>query len=250
MLTQEQNDALTRTNLGTGGGELLRRFWQPIALSTELPVGSAPVPVGILGEELVLFRDQQNRVGLLDRHCCHRGTDLSFGRLEDGGLRCLYHGWLYDVTGRCLDQPAEPPNSTFKDKVRQTSYPVVERAGAFFCYMGPGEPPAFPNYDSFTYPEPNIHVHKLFIDCNYLQANEGNYDPSHVGFLHKSFDPNRRPGLQLRCAARRRHGEGRRDFGRHQSGFEPAQLPKLKTRRSACASFRTAPPARGASTYA
>jgi phthalate 4,5-dioxygenase oxygenase subunit len=197
MLTQEQNDALTRTNPGTGGGELLRRYWQPIALSSELPASGAPVPVAILGEELVLFRDQQNRVGLLDRHCPHRGTDLSYGRLEDGGLRCLYHGWLYDVTGRCLEQPAEPKTSTFKDKVRQTSYPVVERAGAFFSYMGPGEPPAFPNYDFFTYPEPNIHVHKLFIDCNYMQANEGNYDPSHVGFLHKSFDPNRRPGLNF-----------------------------------------------------
>ncbi|HEY5340650.1 MAG TPA: Rieske 2Fe-2S domain-containing protein [Candidatus Aquilonibacter sp.] len=197
MLTKEQNDALTQTGPGMPGGDLLRRYWQPIALSTELPADGAPVPVDLLGEELVLFRDRQDRVGLLDRHCCHRGTDLSFGRLEDGGLRCLYHGWLYDVAGTCLEQPAEPKNSTFKDKVRQTAYPVLERAGAFFAYLGPGAPPEFPNYDFFTYPEANIHVHKLFIDCNYLQANEGNYDPSHVGFLHRSFDPNRRPGLNF-----------------------------------------------------
>src|ERR1700722_8462227 len=174
MLTQEQNDALTRTSPGTDGGELLRRYWQPIALASELPSGGAPVPVDILGEELVLFRDQSGRLGLLDRHCCHRGTDLSFGRLEDGGLRCLYHGWLYDIDGTCLEQPAEPKTSTFKDKVRQTSYPVVEKGGAFFTYMGPGEPPLFPNYDFFHYPAEHLHAAKVHVDCNYLQANEGN----------------------------------------------------------------------------
>src|SRR5665213_4628280 len=150
MLTQEQNDALTRTAPGTAGGALLRSYWQPIALSTELPPGGGPVSVDVLSEELVLFRDRQGRVGLLDRHCCHRGTDLSFGRLEDGGLRCLYHGWLYDVAGKCLEQPAEPKNSTFKDKIRQTAYPVVERAGALFAYLGPGPAPEFPAYDFFT----------------------------------------------------------------------------------------------------
>src|SRR5476649_1281455 len=147
MLTQEQNDALTRTNLGTVGGTLLRSYWQPVALSKELPADGAPVSIDVMGEELVLFRDDQGRLGLLDRHCCHRGTDLSFGRIEDGGLRCLYHGWLYDVSGQCLEQPAEPKTSTFKDKVRQQSYAVVERGGAFFAYMGEGEAPEFPNYD-------------------------------------------------------------------------------------------------------
>jgi phthalate 4,5-dioxygenase len=197
VLTKEQNDALTLTAPGRPGGELLRRYWQPVALTSELPPGGAPVAVDLLGEELVLFRDQQNRVGLLDRHCAHRGTDLSYGRLEDGGLRCLYHGWLYDVTGKCLEQPAEPKESTFKDKVRQTTYPVVEKAGAFFAYLGPGAAPEFPNYDFLTYGEEHVHVHKLFIDCNYLQANEGNYDPAHVGFLHRSYDTNRRPGLNF-----------------------------------------------------
>ena len=191
MLTQEQNDAITRAGPGMPGGDLLRRYWQPVAMSSELPAGGAPVPVDLLGEELVLFRDERGRAGLLDRHCCHRGTDLSYGRLEDGGLRCLYHGWLYDVTGKCLEQPAEPKNSTFKDKVRQTAYPVVERAGALFAYMGPGDPPQFPNYDFFTAAPEYLHASKVFVACNYVQANEGNYDPAHVGFLHRTRGENR-----------------------------------------------------------
>jgi phthalate 4,5-dioxygenase oxygenase subunit len=222
MLTQEQNDALTRTSEGTPGGKLLRSYWQPIALSTELPSGGAPVPVDIMGEELVLFRDDQGRLGLLDRHCCHRGTDLSFGRLEDGGLRCLYHGWLYDVTGCCLDQPAEPKESTFKSKVRQRAYPLVERAGAFFAYMGEGEPPVFPAYDFFTYPIEHLHAAKVFVDCNYLQANEGNYDPGHVGFLHRSWDPNRKPGLKF--GDLHRVGVSQSD----EAEIDPEETPRLE----------------------
>jgi phenylpropionate dioxygenase-like ring-hydroxylating dioxygenase large terminal subunit len=197
MLTQEQNEAITRTGPGTPGGDLLRRYWQPVALSSELPPSGAPVPVDVLGEELVLFRDEDGRVGLLDRHCRHRGTDLSYGRLEDGGLRCLYHGWLYDVNGRCLEQPAEPKGSTFKDKVRQAAYPVVERAGAFFAYLGPGAAPEFPAYDFFTAPAEHLHASKVFIACNYVQANEGNYDPAHVGFLHRTHGVNRAAGRPL-----------------------------------------------------
>src|SRR5919198_3246800 len=129
MLTKEENDLLTRTGPGTPCGELLRRYWQPAALSEELPVGGAPIPIRLLGEDLVLFRDELGRPGLLGLHCAHRGADLSYGRLEDGGLRCLYHGWLYDIAGRCLEQPGEPPGSTFKDRVRQPAYPCQELAG-------------------------------------------------------------------------------------------------------------------------
>ena len=196
MLTKEQNDTLTLTGPGTPGGELLRRYWQPIALAKELPNGGDPLSIDILGEELVLFRDDTNRLGLLDRHCCHRGSDLSYGRVECGGLRCLYHGWLYDVNGRCLEQPLEPKVSTYKDQVRQPSYPVIERAGAFFAYMGPGAPPEFPAYDFFTYPAAHVRTNKIHVDCNYMQANEGNYDPAHVGTLHRSFG-NRAPGLNF-----------------------------------------------------
>src|SRR5699024_5968919 len=113
----EQNDLLTRTGPGTPGGDLLRRYWQPIALVSELPPGGDPLPIDILSEKLVLFRDEAGRLGLLGRHCPHRGADLSYGRLEDGGLRCLYHGWLFDVDGKCLDQPAEPAGSTFKNRI-------------------------------------------------------------------------------------------------------------------------------------
>jgi phenylpropionate dioxygenase-like ring-hydroxylating dioxygenase large terminal subunit len=187
MLTKEQNDALTLTGPGMPGGDLLRRYWQPIALARELPVGGDPLSIDILGEELVLFRDEDARLGLLHRHCCHRGSDLSFGRVECGGLRCLYHGWVFDVNGKCLEQPLEPRDSTFKDKVRQPSYPVIERAGAFFAYMGPGEAPEFPAYDFFNYPADHVSTNKIFVDCNYMQANEGNYDPAHVGVLHRSF---------------------------------------------------------------
>jgi phthalate 4,5-dioxygenase oxygenase subunit len=224
MLTQEQNDAITRTGPGTPGGDLLRRYWQPIALSSELPVGAAPVPVDLLGEELVLFRDQQGRVGLLDRHCCHRGTDLSYGRLEDGGLRCLYHGWLYDVEGTCLEQPAEPKNSTFKDKVRQTAYPVVERAGAFFAYLGPGDAPEFPAYDFFTAAAEHLHAAKVFVGCNYVQANEGNYDPAHVGFLHRTAGENR-------AANRALHRVGVPD--EEEAAVDSGQPPRLEVEATA-----------------
>jgi phthalate 4,5-dioxygenase oxygenase subunit len=184
MLTQEKSDLLTRTNPRMPGGELLRRYWQPVALSTELPPGGAPLAVDIMGEELVLFRDDAGKLGLLDRHCSHRGTDLSYARVEDGGLRCL-------------QQPAEPQGGLHCSAIRQTAYPVIERAGAFFAYMGPGEPPKFPAYDFFEYPPEHLHAAKVFIDCNYLQANEGNYDPAHVGFLHKVFDSSRRSGLNF-----------------------------------------------------
>src|SRR6266487_2647959 len=143
MLKQE-NDLLTQTGRGTPCGELMRRYWQPAALSEELPVGGAPVPVRLLGEDLVLFRDDQGRPGLLGLHCAHRGADLSYGRLEGGGLRCIYHGWLYDVTGRCLEQPGEPAGSTFHERIRQTAYPCREMGGLIYAYMGPGDPPQLP----------------------------------------------------------------------------------------------------------
>jgi phenylpropionate dioxygenase-like ring-hydroxylating dioxygenase large terminal subunit len=226
MLTQDKNDLLTQTDSGTPGGELMRRYWQPVALSQELPVGGAPVEVNIFGEELVLFRDDQNRVGLLDRHCSHRGTDLSYARVEDGGLRCLYHGWLYDINGRCLEQPAEPQGGLHRDSIHQTAYPVVERAGAFFAYMGPGEAPEFPAYDFLHFPAENMHSAKVFVDCNYLQANEGNYDPAHVGFLHRTLDTNRRSGLNF--------GDlkvvGNVDTGT--ANLDPHETPRLEVERT------------------
>lgn len=187
MLTREQNDLLTQTNPGTPGGDLLRRYWQPVALSEELPPNGAPVPVTIFGESLVLFRDDQNRPGLLGIHCSHRAADLSFGRVEDGGLRCPYHGWLYDVQGTCLEQPAEPTGSDFATKIQHLSHPCLEVGNAIFAYMGPGEPPLFPHYAFLSAPPEYRFVTKIHHECNWMQANEGNIDPSHLSYLHRFF---------------------------------------------------------------
>jgi phthalate 4,5-dioxygenase oxygenase subunit len=184
MLTQEQNRLLTQTSPGTPGGDLLRRYWQPVALSEEIPPGSPPLPMQVMGEELVLFRDEVGRVGLLGLHCAHRAADLSYGRIEYGGLRCLYHGWLYDVCGNCLEQPGEPAESRFHEKVKQLAYPCQEAAGMVFAYLGPGEPPLLPAYD-------HLYVNKVHHECNYLQANEGNIDPVHLSFLHRFFSAER-----------------------------------------------------------
>jgi phenylpropionate dioxygenase-like ring-hydroxylating dioxygenase large terminal subunit len=187
VLTREENELLTQTGPGTPGGALLRRYWQPVALVEELPPGGAPLAVRVLGEDLVLFRDDEGRVGLLGLHCAHRGADLSYGRCEDGGLRCLYHGWLYDVTGRCLEQPGEPAGSTFHQRVRQPAYPCAVYGGLIFAYLGPGEPPLLPAYESLVAPDDHRFIRKYHQECNYLQANEGNIDPVHLSFLHRQF---------------------------------------------------------------
>ena len=185
MLTQEENQLLTQTGPGTPGGELFRRYWHPVALSEELPPGGAPLSVRILGEELVLFRDDQGRAGLLGLHCAHRGTDLSYGRCEDGGLRCVYHGWLYDIHGRCLEQPGEPRGSRYYKEIRHLAYPCQEAVGLIFTYMGPGEPPLLPVYEWLSVPEERLDLLKSFHDCNYLQGNDGALDPIHISFLHR-----------------------------------------------------------------
>ena len=187
MLTREQNDLLTRTGPGTPGGQLLRKFWQPAALVEELPAGGAPVPIRLLGEDLVMFRDETGQVGLLGIHCSHRGADLSYGRLEDGGLRCIYHGWLYDVHGTCLEQPGEPTGSTFYQKIQHPAYPCAERGGIIFGYLGGGTPPELPNYEFLLAPAERRSATKGYHECNYLQANEGNIDPVHLSFLHRIF---------------------------------------------------------------
>jgi phenylpropionate dioxygenase-like ring-hydroxylating dioxygenase large terminal subunit len=184
VLTREENELLTRTGPGTPGGDLMRRYWQPVALEHDLPVGSAPIPVRLLGEDLVLFRDEQGYPGLLGIHCAHRGADLSYGRLEDGGLRCIYHGWLYDIAGRCLEQPGEPAGSTFHERIRQTAYPCVETGGFILAYLGPGEPPQVPGFDFLHAPPERREVARVIRECNYLQGNEGNFDPHHVPLLH------------------------------------------------------------------
>jgi len=175
---------LTQTSAGTPAGELLRRYWQPVALSDSLPPGAAPQPIRIMSEDLVLFRDDGGHVGLIDRKCAHRCTDLALGRVEAGGIRCPYHGWLFDVNGRCLDQPAEA-SPTAKDRIRMKSYPIHEAGGAFWAYMGPGTPPLFPNYPALAGGDAYRYTTRWFGDCNWMQASEGNIDPVHTSYLHQ-----------------------------------------------------------------
>jgi phenylpropionate dioxygenase-like ring-hydroxylating dioxygenase large terminal subunit len=163
----------------------MRRYWQPLALAEELPHGGAPLRVNVLGEELVLFRDDQGQPGLLGLHCSHRGTDLSYGRIENGGLRCIYHGWLYDVCGRVIEQPGEPGGGANRSQIRHRAHPCKEAGGVIFTYMGPGEPPLLPDYEFLSVPAEQRTVTKILYNCNYLQANEGNIDPVHLSFLHQ-----------------------------------------------------------------
>ena len=136
-----------------------------------------------MGEELVLFRDELGRLGLLGLHCPHRGADLSFGRIEGGGLRCLYHGWVFDVDGQCLEQPAEPRGKTFCERVKHTAYPVESAGGMVFAYMGEGEPPVLPQLECLRAPADHLSMWKFRERCNYLQGLEGDIDPFHLNFL-------------------------------------------------------------------
>ncbi len=187
MLSREENELITKTSRGTPAGELFRRYWIPALLSEEIPAPDcSPVRVKLLGEDLVAFRDSQGRIGLLDEHCSHRGTSLYYGRNEDCGLRCIYHGWKYDVEGNVLEAPAEPAGSDFKKKVKHPAYPTREVAGVVFTYMGPKDKqPVFPDYPWFVVPSSHVIVTKFFLECNYFQALEGDCDTSHTAYLHR-----------------------------------------------------------------
>src|SRR3954447_11698825 len=155
MLTPEENQRLTRVSRGTPMGELLRRYWQPACLSSELPENDgAPLRVRLLGEDLIAFRDTEGKVGLVDAYCPHRRAPLFFGRNEECGLRCVYHGWKFDANGNCVDMPSEPPESDFKTKVQATAYPTHERGGIVWAYMGPrSTPPPMPDLEANMDPE-------------------------------------------------------------------------------------------------
>lgn len=203
-MTPEQNDLITRSGQGTPLGVLLRRYWQPIALCEELDGPRPSVPVKVMGHDMVLFRDDTGRLGLLDRDCAHRNADLAFGRLEDGGLRCLFHGWLFDVDGNCLETPAEPADSKLCTRIRQRAYPVQERGGIVFGYLGEGEPPALPALDCFVAPDSHTFAFKGYLDCNWLQALEVGIDPAHASFLHRFYedqDASENYGRQFRATS-------------------------------------------------
>ncbi|SEP50158.1 Rieske [2Fe-2S] domain-containing protein [Methylobacterium sp. ap11] len=204
MMSREQNDHITRTGPGTPLGALMRRYWQPAALVDELEGERPVVPVRLLGKNFVLFRDEAGRYGLLDRDCPHRGADLAFGRREAGGLRCAFHGWLFDVEGRCLETPAEPAGSKLCQNVRQRAYPVIAHSGILYAYLGEGEPPAFPELDCFLAPDAYTFAFKGLFECNWLQALEVGIDPAHASFLHRFFedeDTSASYGKQFRAAS-------------------------------------------------
>ena len=192
----EQNELVTRIGPGTACGAVLRQYWQPVALVDEFDarldprMASRPVKaVRVLGQDLVLFRDQAGQWGLLDRDCPHRGADLSFGRHEGDGLRCPFHGWKFDAAGRCLETPAEPAGSRLCDRVRQRSYPVAEHSGVLFAWFGePGQEPPFPRFDCFAAPATHTFAFKGLWHCNWLQAFEVGIDPAHPSFLHRFLD--------------------------------------------------------------
>jgi phthalate 4,5-dioxygenase oxygenase subunit len=189
MLSKEQNELVTQTGPGTPGGKLLRSYWQPIATDAEMPLGGDPMPIRIMSEDLVLFRNTDDELGLIGLHCPHRGTDLSYGRVEDGGLRCLYHGWAFDIHGNCIDQPAEPEDKKFCHKVRHTSYPVQQKGGVIWCYMGEGEAPLIPDFQFLACPEEQRMAFRVVQECNWLQGLESSTDPAHTSYLHRLSAP-------------------------------------------------------------
>jgi phthalate 4,5-dioxygenase oxygenase subunit len=187
MLSKADNELLTRVGSGTPMGELFRRFWLPAVLASELPhADSDPIRCRILGEDLIAFRDSHDRVGFLQNNCPHRGASLFFGRNEEAGLRCVYHGWKFDVDGTCTEMPNEPAESDFKHKVTARAYPSAEWGGLVWIYMGPANlAPQLPQMEWCVVPDSHRIVRRWIHDTNYAQAAEGDIDTSHIGFLHR-----------------------------------------------------------------
>jgi len=191
MLKREDNELLVRVGAGTPMGELFRRFWLPAMLPSELPAADCdPVRLRLLGEDLVAFRDSNGRIGILHELCPHRRASLFYGRNEDCGLRCVYHGWKFDVDGNCVDQPSEPPGSSFKDKIKQVAYPACEWGGFIWVYMGPADQmPELPELEWAMLPASHRWQAKWLYEANYAQGIEGELDSAHTGFLHDTRTP-------------------------------------------------------------
>lgn len=188
MLTKEENEFLTRVGPGTPAGALLRRYWHPVAFVRELTDENPTLFVRMLGEDLVLFRDKSGNVGLLADRCPHRGASLLYGRVEERGIACAYHGWLFDTAGNCLETPAEPAASLFHLTVKHTAYPVQRFIGMYWAYLGPVPAPVIPRYDVWVRPDGRRRLYlQPQLDCNWVQAMENSVDPSHLQILHQAL---------------------------------------------------------------
>ena len=215
MLTQEMQERLTLVGPGTPMGELMRRYWHPIAASSELDDDNPTKEIRLLGEDLVLFRDARGRVGCIEPSCAHRKANLSYGIPEPEGIRCPYHGWLYDIDGQCVDQPSEPEGSRFKEKVKLKAYKVEELGGVIFVYMGPQPVPVLPKWDLFMWEGVTRSTYSVDLPCNWLQCHENSLDPVHFQWLHryygmwrssKNMDDETRAGFDRTSAVRgKRH---------------------------------------------
>ena len=196
MLTEKDNQLVTQTGPGTPMGEVMRRYWMPVLMSWEIEQADGePAKVKILGENLVAFRDTQGRVGLVAEACPHRCVSLWLGRNEENGIRCVFHGWKFDVTGQCVEMPNEPAETDFKDRIRVKAYPTVEQGGIIWAYMGPtGKMPAPPNFEYTRVPVTHREVNKTWEECNWLQGLEGGIDSVHSSFLHRSLTGERNTG--------------------------------------------------------
>jgi phthalate 4,5-dioxygenase oxygenase subunit len=186
MLSQEENERLSQVGPGTQMGSFFRNYWIPACLSEELPErDGAPVRLRLLGEDLIAFRDTTGDIGVIGQNCPHRGASMFFGRNEESGLRCVYHGWKFDTSGQCVDMPNEPPESNFRSKVKALAYPTRERGGIIWVYMGSRvTPPVMPALEWSLLPPEQVSLSMLVQECNWAQAVEGGIDSSHVGFLH------------------------------------------------------------------
>jgi phthalate 4,5-dioxygenase len=192
MLSHQENTLITRVGQGTPMGNAMRRYWIPAVLAREIAEPDcSPVRVRLLGEDLLAFRDSEGRIGLVDEYCPHRRASLFFGRNEECGLRCVYHGWKFDVAGTCIDMMNEPEENDFKHKVRLTAYPTCELGGIVWAYLGPANAlPPPPKFAWTAAPETHLHVTKVIQECNWLQGLEGGIDTSHAPIMHRLLSEN------------------------------------------------------------
>jgi phthalate 4,5-dioxygenase oxygenase subunit len=228
MTSRAENECLTRVGPGTPMGALMRQYWLPACLSSELKADSDPLRLMLLGEKLVAFRDSAGKVGILDHRCPHRCASLFFGRNEDGGIRCVYHGWKFDTAGACLDMPNLPADQDFRAKVKAKSYAVAERNGVVYAYLGASEElPPLPALEATVAPFDEVTVTCVQRECNWLQALEGDIDTSHFSFLHTGkvafadVDPNHIERFQLNDRAPRYHVKST-DYGTMYAVYRPA----------------------------